>query len=103
MSLCLTCILLLSIAVPHVSYACFVDAECKIAKYHEETPNTLRVYMLNLRLKEVTTDMLITFYIPRAFAEGGACEGKPIVGHGNEVIERAIKSFTICNMGIFGK
>ena len=58
--------------------------------------------MVNLRLKEVTTDMLLTFYIPQAFGHGSSCEGKPIVGHGDEIIDHALKSFRVCSMSIFG-
>jgi hypothetical protein len=82
-----------------------VEATSNISKYNETATNTLKVYMLHLRLKEVTTDLLVTFYFPMNFAEGSSSAGKEATAAEDmkAITDRAVSSFRIKSMSIFGE
>lgn len=110
----------------HIDYVGFIEGVTKVGKYAEENINTVSTYILNMRLKCVTTDFLIIFNIPveistesaaAAVVTEGGQEGvekqaqmddqeKPkqnilSVGEKDKLIRSVIKSFKIVSMAIF--
>lgn len=98
----------------HVAYIGFADGTAQVGKYKEEALNTIRTYIVNLRMKCVTTDVLIIFNIPLAIDDTSAAAavvGSDAVGgekkhemtrnECDKMIEKVVQSFTIQRMDIF--
>lgn len=104
----------------YVAYIGFADGTAHVGKYKEEALNTIRTYIVNLRMKCVTTDVLIIFNIPldiddtsAAAAVVGSSTGGTASTAGGEkkqemtrnecdkMIEKVVRSFKIQRMDIF--
>ena len=110
----------------YIDYVGFIEGVNKVGKYNEGGLNTIKTFILNMRLKCVTTDFLIIFNIPLEISnestaavmvtEGGEegvekqsemnDEEKPkqnllSEADSDALIKSVIKSFKIVSMGIF--
>lgn len=61
--------------------------------------------MAVIRLKRVTTDLLISFNVPMVFGHGSSSEGRAIVNSEENmaVIEGVLKTLQIKDWGLFGE
>ena len=69
-----------------------------------EAANMIQVYLIILRLENVTSDLLITFNVPRAFSDKSTVKGRPIMDYADAqtLIKNILKSFAIVDWKLFG-
>ena len=72
-----------------------------------DAANTISVYLLVVRLPSVTTDVLLTFNAPIAIAASSQCAAHvqrlASVEENDAVLARALQSFALKSMSIFGQ
>jgi L-lactate utilization protein LutB len=85
----------------------FCISSQRISKFKEsaDKANVVQIYMAVLRLKAVTTDLLISFNVPMQFAAGSSSEGRSILNSAENVavIQGVLKTLTIKDWSLFGQ
>lgn len=76
-----------------------------ISKGRETVDNEIQVYIALFRMEKFTTDFLITFNLPLAFAEGSMGYGRPIQNHEElmGLVQSVIMSLKMNNAAVFGQ
>lgn len=88
----------------HKSY-CLSSQRVSKFKESESLANVVHIYMAVIRLKSVTTDLLVSFNVPTSFAHGSSSDGRAILqaDENRAVIQGVLKTLAIKDWGLFGQ
>jgi len=81
----------------------YIIGSMNISKYRETAVNTVHIYLAVIRLKHVTTDLLVIMNVPQHFNPHSSSYGRPIVDNtvNKHVIETVLKSLRVNDWSLF--
>lgn len=79
-------------------------AEMDVSKFREDALNTVRFYMLVVRLERVGTDLLVTYNVPVRISPDSSVADRPVADsleHHRAVLASVVRSFKITDWRLF--
>jgi hypothetical protein len=93
--------------MPQLHPTAFYRSQCvmeqRVARYKEAARNIVQTFMVLVRMREITSDVLITFNAPVAFTAGSITQNKAVVDASvnRTIAERAVATFRVNSWRIF--